>query len=56
MHQNLLNAEFASVEYLNAGNRNAYVRRVIQALTKESRQVPGCFCCISACRKVHFMD
>jgi len=34
MHQNLLNAEFASVKYLNAKNENAHVIRVIKALTK----------------------
>ena len=35
MHQNLLNAEFASGEYRNAGDKNMYVIRVMKALTKE---------------------
>jgi hypothetical protein len=34
MHQNLLNAEFMSVWYLYAKNKNAHFRRVIKALTK----------------------
>ena len=34
MHQNLLNAEFASVVYRNAGNKQIYVIRVMKALTK----------------------
>ena len=34
MHQNLLNAEFASIWYLNAKNENVHVIRVIKALTK----------------------
>jgi hypothetical protein len=34
MHQNLLNAEFASVEYLNDKNINLHVIRVMKALTK----------------------
>ena len=41
MQQNLLNAEFVSVSYLNAWNKNMHVIRVIKAPTKESRQVPG---------------
>jgi hypothetical protein len=48
MHQNLLNAEFASVEYLNAENTNMHVLRVRKALTKESRHMPGSFCCTYA--------
>jgi hypothetical protein len=34
IQQNLLNAEFVSVEYLNAGNKHIYVNRVIKAPTK----------------------
>ena len=34
MHQNLLNAEFASVVYRNARNKNMHVIRVMKALTK----------------------
>jgi hypothetical protein len=51
MHQNLLNAEFASVEYLNAKNKKVHIIRVIKALTKVLHK---CFCCIYACRKLHF--
>jgi hypothetical protein len=50
MHQNLLNAEFTSVEYLNAKNKNVQVIRVIQALTKVLHKS---FCCIYACRQLH---
>jgi hypothetical protein len=46
MHQNLLNAEFAPGEYRNAGDKNMYVRWVIQALTKELHKS---FCCTYAC-------
>jgi hypothetical protein len=51
MHQNLLNAEFASVEYLNAKHKNVHVIRVIQAPTKVLHK---CFCCRCACRELHF--
>jgi hypothetical protein len=34
MQQNLLNAEFASVEHRNAGDKNMHVLRVMKALTK----------------------
>jgi hypothetical protein len=34
MHQNLLNAEFASVEHPNAGDKNLHVLGVMKALTK----------------------
>jgi len=34
MHQTLLNAEFASVKYLNAKNENLHIIQVIKALTK----------------------
>ncbi len=51
MHQNLLNAEFASVEYLNAKNKNVHVIRVIKALTKVLHK---CFCCTYAYRQLHF--
>ena len=51
MHQNLLNAECASVEYLNAKNKNVQVIRVMQALTKVLLK---CFCCTYACRQCIF--
>ena len=35
MHQNLLSAEFASVEYLNTENKNMHVLGGMKALTKE---------------------
>jgi hypothetical protein len=34
MHQNLLNAEFVSVAYLNAGDKYVHVILVMKALTK----------------------
>jgi len=34
VHQNLLNAEFASGEYRNAGDKNIPVFGVMEALTK----------------------
>jgi hypothetical protein len=34
MNQKLLNAEFVSVEYINANNKNMCVIQVIKALTK----------------------
>jgi hypothetical protein len=49
MHQNLFNAGFASVEYINAENKNVQAIQVIRALTKESRPMPGSFCCTYAC-------
>ncbi len=52
MHQNLLNAEFASVKYLNAKNENVQVIRVIKALTKVLHK---CFYCIYAYRQLHFL-
>ena len=39
MHQNLLNAEFASVWYLTAMNKNVHVIRVLKRLQR---------CCTSA--------
>jgi hypothetical protein len=53
MHQNLLNAEFVSVWYLNAMNENVHVIRVMKALTKVLHK---CFCCICAYRQLHFLD
>jgi hypothetical protein len=52
MQQNLLNAEFASVVYLNAGDKNVQVIRVMKALTKVLNK---CFCCTYACRQLHFL-
>jgi hypothetical protein len=46
MHQNLLNAEFASGEYQNAENKNMHVIRVMKALTKVLHKS---FRCIYAC-------
>jgi hypothetical protein len=34
MHQNLLNAEFASIEYLNARDKNMRVFGIMNALTR----------------------
>ena len=56
MHQNLLNAEFGSVEYRNAGDENLHVLRVMKAPTKVSRRMPGSFCCIYACCKMQFQN
>ena len=56
MHQNLLNAEFASGEYRNAGDKNMPVFGVMKALTKVSRQAPGSFCCIYAFLQLHFLS
>jgi len=53
MQQNLLNAEFVSVEYLNAKSKDLHVLRVMNALTKELLKS---FCCIYACRQLHFSD
>jgi hypothetical protein len=50
MHQNLLNAEFASGEYRNAGDKNMHVFGVMKALTKELHKS---FCCTYACRQLH---
>ncbi len=52
MHQNLLNAEFATVWYLNAKNKNVHVIRVIKALTKVLHK---CFCCTYAYRQLYFL-
>jgi hypothetical protein len=46
MHQNLLNAEFTSIEHVDAGDKNVKVIQVIQALTKVLHK---CFCCPYAC-------
>ena len=48
MHQNLLATEFESGEYLNAWDKKMHVIGVIKTLTKESRQMPGSFCCTYA--------
>jgi len=56
MHQNLLQAEFASGEYRNAGDKNMHVFGVMKALTKVSRQMPGSFCCTYACCQLHLLD
>jgi hypothetical protein len=53
MQQNLLNAEFTSVEYLNAKNKDVHVIGVIKALTKVLHKS---FCCTYACRQLHFLD
>jgi hypothetical protein len=52
MHQNLLNAEFASGEYRNAGDKNMPVFGVMKALTKVLHK---CFCCIHAYCQLHFL-
>jgi hypothetical protein len=52
MHQNLLNAEFASVEYLNALNKTCTLSGSIQALTKVLHK---CFCSICAYRQLYFV-
>jgi hypothetical protein len=52
MHQNLLNAECASVWYLYAKNENVHVIRVIEALIKILHK---CSCCIYACRQLNFL-
>jgi len=52
MQQNPLNAESASVEYLNAENKDLHVLRVMKALTKEL--LKG-FYSIYACRPFHFL-
>jgi len=49
MQQNLLNAEFASGEYRNAGDKNMHVFGGMKALTNVSRQAPGSFCWTYAC-------
>jgi hypothetical protein len=51
MHQTLLNAEFASIYYLNANNKNMHVFWVIKARTKVLHK---CFCCTYAYRQLHF--
>ena len=55
MYQNLMNAEFVFVESLTAENLTLHVIRIIHALTKVSRQVPGCFCCTYMCRQLHLL-
>ena len=52
MQQNLLNAEFASGEYQNAGDKNMHVFGVMKALTKVLHK---CFCCIYACRQLYYL-
>jgi len=52
MHQNLLNAEFAYVEYRNAGDKNVQVIRVMKALTKELHKS---FCCTYAFLQWYFL-
>jgi hypothetical protein len=52
MQQNLLNAEFASGEYLNAGDKNMHVSRAMKALTKELLKS---FCCTYACHQLHLL-
>jgi len=51
MHQNLLNAEYVSGEYRNAGDKDMHVFGVMKALTKE---LHNSFCCIYACCQLHF--
>jgi hypothetical protein len=51
MQQNLLNAEFAFVSYLNASNKNMHVLHVMKALTKELLKR---FCCTYARRQLPF--
>jgi hypothetical protein len=53
MHQNLLNAEFASEEYRNAGDKNMHVFGVMKALTKELHK---CFCCTYAFHQLHLLS
>jgi hypothetical protein len=45
MHQNLLNAEFASGKYRNAGDKNMHVFGVMKAPTKVLHKS---FCCTYA--------
>jgi len=52
MHQNLLNAEFASVEHRNARDKNLHVLGVMKALTKVLHKS---FCCTYACRQLDFL-
>jgi hypothetical protein len=51
MQQNLLNAEFVFVSYLNAWNKNMHVIHVMKALTKELLKS---FCCTYARRQLQF--
>jgi hypothetical protein len=51
MNQNLLNAEFVSVDYRNAGDKNMHVFGVVKALTMELHKS---FCCTYACGQLHF--
>jgi hypothetical protein len=51
VYQILFYAECSSVEYLNAKDENVHVIRVMKALTK---MLHMCFCCIYACRQLHF--
>ena len=53
MYQNLLNAEFGSVEYRNAGDENLHVLRVMKAPTKVLHKS---FCCICACCKMQLQN
>ena len=52
MQQNLLNAEFASGEYRNAGDKYIHVFGVMKALTKVLHKS---FCCIHAYCQLHFL-
>jgi hypothetical protein len=54
MHQNLLDTEFEFGEYLNAWDKKMHVIGVMKTLTKESRQLPGSFCCTYSCRQLDF--
>ncbi len=51
MHQNLLNAEFASADKLSVRNENVHVTGVIEPLTKVLHKS---FCCTYACHELHF--
>jgi hypothetical protein len=53
MHQNLLQAEFASGEYRNAGDKTMHVSGVMKALTKVLHKS---FCCTYACCQLHLLD
>ena len=52
MQQNLLNAEFESEAYRNAGDKNMHVFGVMKAPTKVLHKS---FCCTYACRQLHFL-
>ena len=51
MHQNLLNAEFASVLYQNDQDENVHEDGVIKPLTKVLHKS---FCCTYAYHELHF--